>query len=90
MSQSPYLLRNSQRTLKVLLMTASAQELAIDWARRIKKPKFLLPTVPRDVLTCVQFFHIKELALHIHRHATSLPEEFANVSLYTDISATTL
>lgn len=43
-----------------------------------------------DVLVRIHFFHIKKAAIQAIRHAPTLPEEFANISLFTDLSATAL
>lgn len=46
--------------LKVLLPNGWAHNLIIDRAHRLFKPKHLPADTPRDVLTRINFFHIKE------------------------------
>lgn len=79
-----------KRLLHLLLPEAPDSALLINKAHRIPKPKFLPPTIARDVIARLHFFHIKEAAIQAIRRAPALPEEFANISLFTDLSAATL
>lgn len=61
----------------------------IDRAHRIQKPDYLPATVPRDTLTCLHFFHVKDQLMWATRTMRKLPEPYQNISLYSDISAAT-
>lgn len=60
----------------------------IDKAHRIFKQNHLHEEIPRDVLMRIHYFHIKEKVMLLARHMGSLPQVYAQISLYTDISLT--
>lgn len=75
--------------MKSFIPALSDIERCIDRAHPIPKPKFLLDTVPRDILVRVHYYHVKERVMIMTRQNPAVPEQFAGISLYSDISQQT-
>ena len=76
--------------LQQILPDASESELQIDRIHRLPKPGFLPDNVPRDVLLRIHFYQIKEQLMTSFRKAQQLPEQFAGLQLFTDLSQFTM
>ncbi|VEL08283.1 unnamed protein product [Protopolystoma xenopodis] len=76
--------------LKTTLPTISENELVIDRAHRLPKPGFIADHLPRDVITRIHFYHVKELLLASTRGGKKLPDPFRDLTLYQDLSQATL
>lgn len=79
-----------RQLLRTLVPNATDMELTIDRAHRLPKPSFLPDTVPRDVLTRIHYYHIKEEAMRAIRKNPQLTGQFAGIALYTDLSQATI
>ncbi|CAH2250791.1 Hypothetical predicted protein [Pelobates cultripes] len=64
--------------------------LLLDRVHRIPKPRHLSDATPRDVLTKVYYFHIKEIILITSRNKSTPHQDYPTVKLFADLSATTL
>lgn len=75
--------------MKTLLKSVSKQDMTIDRAHRLPKPKGILDSAPRDVIIRILFFyHIKEM--QAARKQPQLPEPFQTVKLFADLSQFTI
>lgn len=81
----PYL----QQLFLKLIPDLTPRDLLMNRAHRISKPAHLPDTVPRDVLTRIHFYHIKERLLCVARTAHNLHYPYAGVSVYQDLLAAT-
>lgn len=78
-----------QRLFTTLVPAFSPLELTIDRAHRLHKPLHIPADKPRDVLLRLHFFQTKERILQATKNVSSLPDPYANLSLYSDISPAT-
>ncbi|XP_069610864.1 zinc finger protein 850-like [Ranitomeya imitator] len=62
------------------------KDIIIDRVHRIPKPSGLGPSVPRDVLARIHFYEMKEDFLQALRKNPTLPERFAHISVFPDLS----
>lgn len=79
-----------QQLLKSILPTHDSTLLILDRAHRIPKSKSAPPNAPRDVLTRIHFYHIKDQLLQENRRRKTLPEPYHNILIFPDLSASTL
>lgn len=75
-----------QALFKKILPSVSKQDLLIDHARCLVKPSFLPASVPRDVIACIHFVHIKDMLMSTVRKLKSLPDPFSHFTIYADLS----
>ncbi|CAH2322456.1 Hypothetical predicted protein [Pelobates cultripes] len=64
--------------------------LLLDRAHRIPKPQHLPPSVPRDVILCAHYHHIKEIILKQSRNNKNIPSKYTDIKIFPDLSAATL
>ncbi|CAH2221460.1 Hypothetical predicted protein [Pelobates cultripes] len=62
----------------------------MDRAQRVPKPKNLAQDVPRDIVTRLHYYSSKEAILTAQRKALTMPPSYDGISLYTDLSPTTM
>lgn len=79
-----------QKMIAELLPDVQGQDLTIDRVHRLPKPSFLPERIPRDVIAKIHFFHVKDRLMQFARQRASLPEPYAGISLYTDLSQATV
>lgn len=79
-----------QQLIKVTLPHTSKQDLILDRAHRLPKPKNLPTSLPRDVIVRIHFFQIKEQLMQAARRSPHLLEPFHKVTLYADLSQHTI
>ncbi|CAH2221237.1 Hypothetical predicted protein [Pelobates cultripes] len=75
---------------RAVLPDIPADMLLLDRIHRIPRPQHLPPTVPRDVLMRLHYYHTKDQILRAHRTRKDLPDKFKPILLFTDLSAETL
>ncbi|CAH2247220.1 Hypothetical predicted protein [Pelobates cultripes] len=75
---------------KALTPELPAEMLILDRYHRVQKPAFLPQDTPRDVLTHLHYFHVKEAILQATRGQSDLPQKFTHIKIFTDLSAATL
>ncbi|CAH2296219.1 Hypothetical predicted protein [Pelobates cultripes] len=63
--------------------------LLMDRAHRVAKPQHLPTSTPRDVLTKMHYFHVKDTLLHSKKPQHELPEKYRPIHIFTDLSAET-
>lgn len=78
-----------QKMIAELLPTVRPHELINDRAHRLPKTAFLPERVPRDVIAKIRFY-IKDQLMYFVRQRNSLPEPYAGISLYADLSQATV
>lgn len=66
------------------ILDVTPRDLLMDTEHRIPKPLHLPDTVPRDVLTLIHFYHIKEQLLRAGRSSLALSLPYAGIALYQD------
>ncbi|CAH2223283.1 Hypothetical predicted protein [Pelobates cultripes] len=81
-----YLLRLFQAIQPAL----APADLRLDRAHRVPKPTNLARDVPRDVVTRLHYYSAKEAILTAQRKASEMPPTFEEISLYADLSPTTM
>ncbi|CAH2282104.1 Hypothetical predicted protein [Pelobates cultripes] len=64
-------------------------QLIIDRAHRLRRPKHLPTTAARDVIARIHFFHAKERIMKASRKA-DMPEAYSSIKIFADLSADTL
>uniref|UniRef100_A0A8C5QC41 Uncharacterized protein n=1 Tax=Leptobrachium leishanense TaxID=445787 RepID=A0A8C5QC41_9ANUR len=74
----------------LLLPEADTAALLLDRAHRLPKPRNLDAAIPRDVLTRIHFYHIKDSLMAAMRKAPGLPEIYAGISFFLVLSAATM
>uniref|UniRef100_A0A8C5LZX7 Uncharacterized protein n=1 Tax=Leptobrachium leishanense TaxID=445787 RepID=A0A8C5LZX7_9ANUR len=67
---------------KVLLPDMDKAALQLDRAHRVPKPRNLDAAIPRDVLTRIHFYHIKDSLM---RKAPTLTEIYTGISFFLDL-----
>uniref|UniRef100_A0A8C5QPP8 Uncharacterized protein n=1 Tax=Leptobrachium leishanense TaxID=445787 RepID=A0A8C5QPP8_9ANUR len=75
---------------RTLLPSTPDAELCVDRIHRVSKPKNLAATGPRDVLVWVHFFKIKEELMATVRKMGDLPDPYASILFFPDLSAATM
>ncbi|CAH2327899.1 Hypothetical predicted protein [Pelobates cultripes] len=75
---------------KELAPDLPAEVLLLDRYHRVQKPTFLPQDTPRDVLTHLHYFLVKEALLQATRGGRDLPQKYKHIKLFTDLSAATL
>lgn len=73
-----------------LIPTLQNQELVIDRAHRLPKPPHILEKLSRDVIAKINFFQMKDMLMQYARHHTQLPDPYAVIVLYSDLSQATI
>lgn len=73
-----------------LIPSLQNQELVIDRAHRLPKPPHIQEKLPRDVITRIHFFQMKDMLMQYARHHTPLPDPYAGIILYSDLSQATI
>ncbi|XP_077327941.1 uncharacterized protein LOC143981418 [Lithobates pipiens] len=79
-----------QKFIATLLPEILEGEVIVDRAHRLPKPKHLPDKVPRDVIAPIHFFHVKEDLMRFSRNYSPLPDPYADISVYSDISQYTM
>lgn len=79
-----------QQFISALLPETLEREVIVDRAHRLPKPKHLPEKVPRDVIARIHFFHVKEDLMRYTRKNSPLPDPYADISVYSDISQHTM
>lgn len=79
-----------QSLMRALSPDLSARDMEIDRAHRLPKPSHLPASTPRDVLARIHFFTVKEKVMHAAKRTARLPDPFANIALYADLSKATM
>ncbi|CAH2251460.1 Hypothetical predicted protein [Pelobates cultripes] len=64
-------------------------QLIIDRAHRLRRPKHLPTTAAQDVIARIHFFHAKERIMKASRKA-GMPETYNSIKIFADLSADTL
>lgn len=82
--------RYIHQMMTTLLPEFPAQEIVIDRAHRLPKPPYLSEHIPRDVIARIHFFHVKEKLLQLTRQTNPLPDPYAGIKLFADLSQHTL
>ncbi|XP_077118708.1 NXPE family member 3-like [Ranitomeya variabilis] len=75
-----------QDFILTVLPLYTKEGIIIDRIHRIPKPSGLDPSVPRDVLARIHFFVMKDEFLQALRANPSLPDRFAAVTVFPDLS----
>lgn len=65
-------------------------DVIIDRAHRLPKPSFLSEHIPRNVIARIHFYHVKDQLMRFARQHPTLPDPFAGIALYADLSQATL
>lgn len=86
----PELIPYIQQVMTSLLKSSSKQDLILDRAHRLPKPKNVPASAPRDVIMRVHFFHVKEALMRISRDSALLPEPYQQLKFYADLSQFTI
>lgn len=79
-----------QKLMMTVLPSLSPADITIDRAHRLPKPSFLPEQTPRDVIARIHFYHIKDQLMRFARQHPSLPDPYAGIALYADLSQATL
>ncbi|CAH2250909.1 Hypothetical predicted protein [Pelobates cultripes] len=87
---------NIQQTMAAQIHTLTAltpeihpDQLLIDRAHRLRRPKHIPDTAVRDVIVRVHFFHVKKKLIRASR-SPGLPEPYQDLKIFADLSAATL
>lgn len=83
----PSYIRN---VIKKILLELKNIKLGIDRVHRLLKPPFLPDSVPRDVILCIHFYHVKEQLMHQVETLGSLPDPYLHLQLFAELSQHTL
>ncbi|CAH2252804.1 Hypothetical predicted protein [Pelobates cultripes] len=78
-----------QKLFKTLIPTLEEADLLLDKTHRLHKPRHLPASIPRDVITMVHYFLVKDQLMQASRLTTTLPGEYADIKLLIDLSAAT-
>lgn len=79
-----------QQLMQKTLPDLTANDVIIDRAHRLPKPAHIPENVPRDVIARIHFYHIKDRLMRFSRQNAALPDPYAGISLFTDLSQATL
>lgn len=79
-----------QQLMMKTIPELTAADVTIDRAHRLPKPAHIPDTVPRDVIARIHFYHVKDQLMRYSRQNVSLPDPYAGISLYADLSQATL
>ncbi|CAH2277938.1 Hypothetical predicted protein [Pelobates cultripes] len=83
-------LKDRSRQNNIRLRDIPTDKLLLDCVHRVPKPQHLPSSIPRDVLTRLNFFHIKEQILRAHRNKKEMLERFKGICMFMDFSAETM
>lgn len=72
------------------LMTTALPDVIIDRAHSLPKLSFLSDKIPRDVIARIHFYHVKDQLMRYAKKHPALPDPFAAIALYADLSQATL
>lgn len=75
---------------KSLIPELTEQDLIIDRIHRIPKPSQLPEKIPRDVLMQLHFYHIKDRLMKTFKDDHTIPERYAHLQFYADVSQYTI
>lgn len=75
---------------KALLPDPAQDDLLIDRIHRIPKPNHISDNVPRDVLLCIHFYHIKDHLMQSLRSSTAMTDDYSHLLFFSDLSTFTL
>ncbi|CAH2219535.1 Hypothetical predicted protein, partial [Pelobates cultripes] len=73
-----------QQLFKAIPLTLELAYLCLDWAHRVPKPPNLAQEIPRDIVTKLHYFSVKEAILTAQRQASPMPPDYTGVSLYAN------
>ncbi|CAH2314826.1 Hypothetical predicted protein [Pelobates cultripes] len=59
---------------KAILPSADATDQLMDREHMVPKPRNLAQDVPRDIVTCLHYYHVREAILMAQQKAISVPE----------------
>ena len=79
-----------QKMFVDLIPSLQKQDLVIDRAHRLPKPSHITAKLPRDVIAKIHFFQTKDMLMHFARHHAPLPDPYAGIILYSDLSQATI
>lgn len=79
-----------QKLMTTALPSLEPADIILDRAHRLPKPSFLSDQIPRDVIARIHFYHIKDQLMQYARQHPALPDLFAGIALYADLSQATL
>lgn len=79
-----------QQLMTTLLKSVLKQDLIIDRAHRLPKPKGIPESAPHNIIIRVHFYHIKEELMQAARKVPQLPEPYQKVKLFADLSQFTI
>ncbi|CAH2275924.1 Hypothetical predicted protein [Pelobates cultripes] len=79
-----------QKLFKSLIPSMTDADLRLDRTHRLPKPRHLPATIPRDVITRLHYFTVKDQIMQTSRLNPSLPEEYTDIKLFIDLSAATM
>lgn len=73
-----------------LLPSTSQQELIIDRAHRLPKPSYISESLPHDVIARIHYSHIKDQLMQFACQNFPLPDPYATIVLFSDLSHATI
>lgn len=79
-----------QKLMMSVLPSLGPADIIIDRAHRLPKPSYLPEQIPRDIIARIHFFHVKDQLVRYARQHPALPDPFAGITLYADLSQATL
>lgn len=79
-----------QQLMLKTLPDLSINDMIIDRAHRLVKPAHIPDNVPRDVIVRIHFYHIKDRLMRYSRQNAALPDPYAGIAIYADLSQATL
>lgn len=72
--------------IKILLLDLKNIKLVEDHIHRLPKPSLLFESVPRDVILCIHFFHMKEQLMQKTRTLGTLPNPYFQLQIFENLS----
>ncbi|CAH2246996.1 Hypothetical predicted protein [Pelobates cultripes] len=78
------------RLFQAIQPNLEVADLRLDRAHRVPKPQNLAQEVPRDIVTRLHYYSAKEAILTAQRKASAMPPTHENISLFADLSPTTM
>lgn len=79
-----------QKMFTDLIPSLQNQDLVIDRAHRLPKPSYIPEKLPRDVIAKIHFFQTKDIVMQFARHHAPLPDPYAGITMYSDLSQATI
>lgn len=61
----------------------------MDRAHRLPKPSHV-PNVSRDMIAHINFYHVKEQLVQLTRKTSPLPDPYAQITVFVDLSQFTI